>query len=241
MKFLDIELYTNDPAGTRCFYTRRLGLDIVAESADYLTLQLGWTRLTFRAVNGPVGPYHFAINIPASTLEVVMHCYQFDYLDTQAVGQTVAEFPNWHARACYFYDNNGNILEFIGRNDLYLDNPNLTIGDLFQGISEIGIVTESVPHTTRQLTQQFGIPQFVRSSPSPDFNAMGDENGLFILSRAGRNWLFTQTPAALTYCRVTFESEPGSQPQTVYSYEVNQMPVGFKHPLEANKQHSQNC
>jgi catechol-2,3-dioxygenase len=226
MKFLNIELYTADPVGTRRFYTQQLGLDILAESADYITLQLGWTRLTFRAVTIPVAPYHFAINVPAGTLEVCMHCYQLDYLDTQAVNQTIADFPNWGARACYFYDNNGNLLEFIGRNELFLDNPNLTIGDLFQGISEIGIVTENVSYTTRQLKQQFGVTQFSRSTPMPDFNALGDDNGLFILSKVGRNWLFTNTPAGLSYCRIVFETEPNGDIQTLFSYQVNQAPIG---------------
>lgn len=227
MKLLTIDLYTNDPAATRHFYTECLGLAIVAESADYLTLQVGWTQLTFRAVTQPVAPYHLAINVPGGTLEVCMHCYALDYLDTQAPGQTIAEFPAWRARSCYFQDNNGNLLEFISRHDLHLDNPNLTIGDLFQGISEIGIVTENVAETTRQLVTRFGIESFSKSTPMPDFNAVGDDNGLFILSKAGRNWLFTQIPATQTYCRVTFETEPGSAVQTVHSYDINPLPVGY--------------
>lgn len=227
MKFLDIDLYTADPEGTRHFYTKQLGLDILDESTDQLTLQIGWTRLTFRAVPSPVAPYHFAINVPASTLEVCMHCYPFDYLDTQATGKVIAEFPAWGARACYFYDNNGNLLEFIGRNSLPLDNPNLTIGDLFQGISELGMGTENVPLATRQLRNQFGVPQFNRSTPMSDFNAVGDDNGLFIFSQVGRNWLFTNTPAALNYCRVTFETEPNGALQTLCSYDINQTPVGY--------------
>ncbi|QJW88317.1 VOC family protein [Spirosoma taeanense] len=230
MRFLDIELYTADPAGTRAFYTQQLGLPIVAESSDYLTLQVGWTRLTFRAVTESVAPYHLAINVPSGTLEVCMHWYQLDYIDTQAPGQTIAEFPSWRARSTYFYDNNGNLLEFIARNDLSLDSPNLTLGDLFQCISEIGIATECVSETARQLIQRFGIGPFAKSVQLPDFMAMGDDNGLLILSKVGRNWLFTDTPAALNYCRIKFERTPGCQLQTLLGYDINQMPIGYQVP-----------
>ncbi|GAB3511398.1 hypothetical protein GCM10027341_50820 [Spirosoma knui] len=227
MKFLAIDLYTNDPIGTRAFYTQRLGLPIVSESATHLTLQLGWTQLTFWAVSVPVAPYHLAINVPRGALEVCMYYFDFEYLDTQARGQTVAEFPNWNARAAYFYDNAGNLLEFIGRADLPLDDPNLTINDLFQGVSEIGIATEDVTLTTCQLAAQFGIEQFSKSAPKLDFNAVGNDDGLFILSRIGRKWLFSSVEAQLNYCRVVFLNEPTGQVHTLHSYEINRLPIGY--------------
>jgi catechol 2,3-dioxygenase-like lactoylglutathione lyase family enzyme len=227
MKFLAIDLYTNDPVRTRAFYTQQLGLPIVSESPSHLTLRIGWTHLTFWAVNVPVAPYHLAINVPRGALEVCMYYYGFDYLDTQATGQTVAEFPDWNARASYFYDNNGNLLEFIGRANLPLDDPNLTINDLFQGVSEVGIATEDVTLTTCRLAAQYGIEQFSRSVPKTDFNAVGNDDGLFILSRVGRKWLFSETEAQLNYCRVVFLNEPTGQVHTLHSYEVNRIPTGY--------------
>ena len=206
MKLLTIDLDTTDPIGTRAFYTQQLGLPIVAESVDSITFQVGWTQLTFRSVTEAVGPYHFAINVPSGTLEVCMHWFGLDYIDTQSPGQTIAEFPDWKARSAYFYDNNGNILEFITRHELPSADSNLTISDLFQGISEIGIVTPCVVRTTRQLSEQFGVKRFSKSRPMLDFGAFGDDNGLFIVSKASRNWLFTTIPAVENTYRVTFES-----------------------------------
>jgi hypothetical protein len=171
-----------------------------------------------------VAPYHFAINVPRGSLDVIMYYFDLEYIDTQAPGKTIADFPGWRARACYFYDSVGNLLEFIARTDLNLDNPNLTFSDLFQGVSEIGIPTEDVAHTTRQIQGSFAIQQFDKTTPTSDFNALGDDNGLFILSRVGRNWLFSDTPAGLNYCRVEFSN--GSDVQVMYSYEVNRLPKG---------------
>lgn len=234
MKILELDLYTNNLEATRLFYVRRLGLPLLSHSASHLTVLIGWTHLTFRLVDQPVAPYHFAVNVPRGSLEVVMYYFDLDYLPTQVPGvdapeTCVANFPNWRAKACYFYDAAGNLLEFIARTDLHLDDPNLTFPDLFQGVSEIGIATEDVAHTTELLNQRFGIEQFAKMKPIPDFNAVGDDNGLFIVSKVGRNWLFTNTPAGLNYCRVRFVKgyeNTNDDGQELYSYEVNRLPIG---------------
>ncbi|WP_020601620.1 VOC family protein [Spirosoma spitsbergense] len=227
MKILELDLYTPDLEATRLFYVQRLGLSVLARSADSLTVRIGWTQLTFRSVCQPVNPYHIAINVPRGSLEVIMHYFDLDYLDTQQPGKTIADFPDWRARACYFYDGTGNLLEFIARTDLPLDNPNLTINDLFQGVSEIGLATEDVACTSEQIQERFAVPQYDKSTPMPDFNALGDDNGLFILSRVGRKWLFSATPAGLNYCRVRFLNGPDRSSQELYFYEVNRLPIGW--------------
>ena len=208
MKILDIDLYTTDLDSIRLFYVRKLGLPVLSRSASHCTVLIGWTSLTFRLVDQPVAPYHLAINVPRGSLEVIMYYFDLDYLDTQAPGKTIADFPDWRARACYFYDGVGNILEFIARTDLNLEDPNLTFPELFQGVSEIGMATEDVAHTAAEIQRRFGIGAFGKSQPATDFNALGDDNGLFIVSKAGRNWLFTDTPAGLNFCRIGFVSEP---------------------------------
>ncbi len=237
MKIIDLELYSADLAQTRLFYVRRLGLPVLSCSSEHLTVLIGWTHLTFRLTNQPVAPYHLAINVPRGSLEVIMYYFDLEYLDTQAPEKTIADFSDWRARACYFYESpaspeTSNLLEFIARTDLPLDDPNLTINELFQGVSEIGIGTEDVLYTTAQIQRRFGVPQFSRSVPAPDFNALGDDNGLFILSRAGRRWLFSNTPTGLNYCRVRFITNSCTASgldviQEFVTYEVNQLPIGY--------------
>lgn len=226
MKLLDIELYTNDLEAIGLFYVRRLGLPVLSRSASELTVLIGWTRLTFQQVAFPVAPYHLAINVPRGSLEVIMYYFDLDYLPTQAPDKPIADFPDWRATACYFYDSVGNLLEFIARTDLPLDNPNLTINELFQGVSEVGIATEDVAYTAEQIQRRCGVPQFDKTIPKRDFNALGDDNGLFILSEVGRNWLFTKTPANLNYCRVRFTNTDETTVWEVRSFEINQLPIG---------------
>ncbi|MBD2700341.1 glyoxalase/bleomycin resistance/dioxygenase family protein [Spirosoma sp. BT702] len=226
MKILDIELHTTDLDATRLFYVRRLGLPMLSQSTNHLTVLIGWTRLTFRLVHHPVAPYHLAINVPRESLEVVMYYFDLAYLSTQAPGKTIADFTDWRAKACYFYDSTGNLLEFIARTDLSLDDPNLTFTDLFQGVSEVGMASEDVAYTAEQIHRRFGVMQFTKSQPQADFNAIGDDNGLFILSKVGRKWLFSDTSAGLNHCRIQFISKPGGAVQELYSYEVNRLPIG---------------
>lgn len=227
MKIIDVELYSSDLEATKRFYVSRLCLPMVSQSTTHLTVLIGWTHLTFRLIHQPVAPYHLAINVPRGSLEVIMYYYDLEFLSTQAPGKTIADFPNWRARSCYFYDPTGNLLEFIARTDLNLDNPNLTFSDLFQGISEIGIATEDVLCTTLQIQRRFGVEQFDKSAPMPDFNVLGTDSGLFILSKVGRNWLFTDTPAGLNYCRVQFTQGSDETVHQLYSYEVNRLPISM--------------
>ena len=226
MKILDLELHTSNLDATRLFYVRRLGLPLLAHSATQLTVLIGYTRLTFRQVEGPVAPYHLAINVPRGSLDVLMYYYDLDYLPTQAPGKTIAYFPEWRAKACYFYDTTGNLLEFIARADLSLDDPNLTLPEMFQGVSEIGLTTQNVTHTTELIRRQFKVNQFDKTTPKADFNALGDDNGLFILAEVGRCWLFSDTAAGLNHVRVQFIHGEGGAIHELYSYEVNRLPIG---------------
>ena len=227
MKIIELDLYTSDLEATKRFYVSRLCLPMVSQSTTHLTVLVGWTRLTFRLVHQPVAPYHLAINVPHDSLEVLMYYYDLDFLSTQAPGKTIADFPAWQARSCYFYDATGNLLEFIARTDLNLNDPNLTFPDLIQGISEVGVPTEDVPYTSRLIQQRFGVEQFSKSTLMSDFNALGTDTGLFILSKVGRNWLFTDTPAGLTYCRVRFTQGSDGTVHELYSYEVNRLPISM--------------
>ncbi|WP_198174848.1 VOC family protein [Spirosoma arboris] len=227
MKILELDLYTNNLEAVRLFYVSQLGLPLLARSASQLTVLVGYTRLTFRLVDQPVAPYHVAINVPRDSLDVLMYYYDLDYLPTHGHGKTIAYFPEWGAKACYFYDPCGNLLEFIARTDLNLDDPNLTLPELFQGVSEIGLPTQDVAYTTSEIQRRFQVEEFSKATPKSDFNALGDDNGLFILAQQGRNWLFSNTQARLNYCRVQFTNGVNEAVHELYSFEVNQLPIGY--------------
>ncbi|NLR59115.1 glyoxalase [Chitinophaga polysaccharea] len=192
MQLASIHLYTNDLAATAAFYSQKLQLAVTQQSSTCISFQAGTSTLVFEQSDAIVHPvYHFAFNIPHNQLsEAIDWLQQMTDLVPVADDNRIAHFELWHADAVYFYDNNGNLLEFIARHDLLNDAPELHI----ECISEIGIVTEDVPvHAAHLLQQQ--IPVFAKQPRSDQFTALGDDYGLLIIVAAGRNWFPTRTPA----------------------------------------------
>lgn len=192
MKITRLELPTNNLAALKAFYATKLGLHMVSSSANSVAFDVGWTKLVLRQTEARSTPCHFALNVPLYTLEQYQLWFDVPYIDTRSTGERITNFPNWKARASYFYDPDGNVVEFIERTDAgYVE----SVGGYFQCISEIGLATDNVKVTTDWLLAQHNLPQFTKSSPQSDFNAVGDDYGLLILAQRGRSWLFTDVPA----------------------------------------------
>lgn len=203
MKITRLELETNDLLAMQQFYVRQLGLPLLHHTADSMAFQLGWSELFFRQTSQPVAPYHFAINIPLYSLEQYGIWYDVPYINTSAPGCRIANFPDWKARASYFRDPSGNLVEFIERQGAgYADG-------YFQGISEIGLVTNNVTALAMHLIEEYPLEIFTRSQPRPDFTVLGDDYGLLILVQTNRPWLFTNIPATPGRCQVTFTDRYG--------------------------------
>ncbi|WP_234733722.1 hypothetical protein [Tellurirhabdus bombi] len=201
MKIIQFELLTNDLNSTQDFYAGKLGLPLLARRADSYLFQVGWSSLLFRLTDQPVASYHFAFNVQPGTLDQLVNRLPLSFLDAGQPGEPIAHFPDWKARACYFQDPNDNVVELIERRDAAY------AGALFspiQGISEVGLVTDDVPSLSRQLTTAYNLEQFDKTLPKEDFNAIGDDFGLFILSQTARKWLFTDIPALAQHSRVLF-------------------------------------
>src|SRR5205085_700566 len=95
----------------------------------------------------------------------------------------IADFVNWHAKSVYFCDPAGNILELIARLDLNneVDDPFSSLQ--FLSISEVGMVfgDDKLNKKTEALMQQYDLPYFDKQPPLPQFKALGDDEGLFII------------------------------------------------------------
>ena len=119
---ISLVLQTSKLADQRRFYTGRLGLPVIAETADSVTLGAGATRLTFTAVATGDPFYHFAFNIPENTLgtakESLAHRDPPIPLIKKPDGGDEYHFESWNAHAVYFLDPAGNIVEFIARHNL---------------------------------------------------------------------------------------------------------------------------
>jgi catechol-2,3-dioxygenase len=150
----------------------------------------GSSRVRFAP--GPEVCSHFAVNVPPD---------RFDEAVAWARGQAElieddVPFELWRARAAYYFDPAGNLVELIARERVPGD-------ELLIEVSEVGLPVADVGAAVEFLETELGLPHF--SGDRESFSAVGDDHGLFILVPVGRAWLFTDRPASHAPVRVTIE------------------------------------
>ncbi|KQB37069.1 VOC family protein [Flavobacterium aquidurense] len=196
MKLSHIQIQTNNIQETTAFYKNILELPIIEKTAESVTIQAGNSNLKFVEKPQFNSIYHFAFNIPENKLdEAIEWCkskVDLIFIEDQKV---ITNFENWNANAIYFYDNNGNLLEFIARNDLDNAQTEAFSPKAILNISEIGIVNENPLELGKQLITQHGLAFFSKNANSEFFAAVGDDEGLLIMVKPNRNWYPTQTPS----------------------------------------------
>jgi hypothetical protein len=129
---------------------------------------------------------------------------------------TIADFKNWNARAFYFYDNNQNIVEFISRYDIDNSTSKKFDGSSVASISEMGLVADNPRKLCERLMRDHSLELFWRQPPADDFIAIGDDNGLFIVVKAKRNWYPTGQPAFKYWASVKFGHQGN-----IYQFQTN--------------------
>jgi catechol-2,3-dioxygenase len=210
MQIQDLRLETVDLERQRDFYCRRLSFAAASVTPDSFTLQIGASRLTFiSAPSDAQRVYHFAFNIlPRQFAEAKAWIAQRAPLLTDHSGADEFDFEAWNARALYFYDPAGNIVELIARHTLTGPPRGPFTAQSLLNVSEIGLVTDSVPDTVRLLHARLGVSIY-RGTEDADFAAVGDEAGLFIVVKEGRIW-FPDTDKAAAPTPVTVTVAAGS-------------------------------
>jgi len=204
MKLFELRLKYNDLAQAHAFYHDVLKLPVLESTADLLVLQAGSTRLVFDHESGWQGKYHFAFEIPENQIQEAAAWIARKATLATLNGQTLFNSSTrWNANMVYFYDLAGNILEFIARHN----QPNASSEPFSErsilGISEIGLTTTDVQQTVQWLEDTLGTAVY-DGAGSDAFSAVGDELGLFIVVKEGRNWYpETGIPAGLYPVNVT--------------------------------------
>jgi hypothetical protein len=172
MRIREIVLPAADPAAAAAFHPDAYGS----------------TRVRFEP--GPAVCSHFAVNVG-----------QFDDAVAWARGQAElieedVPFEAWRARAAYYFDPVGNLVELIAR-------ERAPGHELLIEVSEVGLPVDDVGAAVDFLETELDLPHF--SGDRSNFSAVGDDHGLFILVPVGREWLFTDRPASAAPVRVTIE------------------------------------
>lgn len=192
MRIIGLHILARDLEAQRRFYVDTLGFALESSTAIEFTVLAGASRLRFidqTAARSAFGPYHFAFNIPFDQVDVAKAWAAARVpLIADNAGQT--DFPSelFASRQIYFFDPDGNIVEFIGRQrQPASDGVEFTARDSVHGISEIGVAVPDVPDAVRGFLATFGNSRF-GPNPGPDFAAVGDDDGMLIVVREGRTW-----------------------------------------------------
>ncbi|MDX1665750.1 MAG: hypothetical protein R3350_00890 [Saprospiraceae bacterium] len=188
-----LQLETGKLIEQRKFYLQQLGFAPLEDHADGFTFKAGHSRLSFRASPGHAC-YHFAFNIPSDAEDAALDWLQKRVEVLSFRGKPAVDFPNWNAKAIYFRDPAGNVVEFIARRDLERKlEGDFSAGNIL-GISEVGLPVCGVHAHFHQLHTGLGIKKYW--GEGEEFCAAGDEQGLFIIvDRSTKEWFPTDMPA----------------------------------------------
>lgn len=214
MNIEEVQLYSNDIAATAAFYEHTLQLPVSHNNDGSIRITAGQSALHFVQGNDRQQPvYHFAFNIPQNQLADAIDWAKgkVQLLPVASGDHIVADFERWNAHAVYFFDNNGNILEWIARHDLPNASAEPFSGKAVHCISEIGIATDHVAAFADELMHTYQVPVFSRQPRLEQFIALGDDNGLFIISATGRHWFPTHIPAARFPAAIRFNDGTGTK------------------------------
>ncbi|MEP7107227.1 MAG: VOC family protein [Ferruginibacter sp.] len=209
MNIIEVQLLTDDLEQTRHFYHEVLGLEILNVHNDVARFSAGHSVLTFYKSDNNRPVYHFAFNIPNNKFGAAM-----DWAGSKlklveiTPANCVADFRSWNAKAFYFYDNNGNIVEMIARFDLDNASQQSFDGSSIYSISEIGAVVKDPKLFAQELLTNNNLGFFSKQMPMDDFVAVGNDDGLFIIVTENRSWYPTSIRSSRHWAKVTIQ-QPG--------------------------------
>jgi catechol 2,3-dioxygenase-like lactoylglutathione lyase family enzyme len=212
MKILEVELLSDDILKTEVFYNEVLGLKTISKEDSGISFHAGSTKLTFRPSISVKPVYHFAFDVPNNKL-----IEAFDSIEKKTEimyvipPDKIADFYNWNAKSFYFYDNNGNILEFIARNDLDNATQKAFDGASILSVSEIGLVSKNVVAQCDELFDKYGLTAYSKQPKLNKFIVLGTVTGLFILVEENRDWYPTDKKSKSFWTKIVFSNNGETQ------------------------------
>ncbi len=182
------------------FYIDILGLIPEVKNPHALSIRAGESILEFKK-SDRADHYHFAFNVSFDDLETTLEELKDSGINPISFsGSEIIEFPNWKARSIYFYDPAGNIVEYIGRQEV---NPPFAKKPF--SISEVGLALDEIAPVVAKIQTTIPIKKYDGNGLS--FAALGDPEGLIILSGTNRNWYPTDRPALRSTLEAIIEIE----------------------------------
>jgi catechol 2,3-dioxygenase-like lactoylglutathione lyase family enzyme len=205
----------------RKFYIERLGFQELegVGGSDGLTFLAGYTEVTFFPGVDDL-KYHFAFNVRPDQLSDAIQFLEgkgISLIPEKPGNNTIVDFSDWWAKAIYFYDPSGNIVEFIARGAIAQagNAPVFSTASLV-GVSEIGIPVDDVAAMCEWVNTTHNIQAFARAKNTVHFSALGDDEGLLLFVETGRRWFMADFDAAKCPVAVTLEQGGRTVQLTLY-------------------------
>jgi catechol-2,3-dioxygenase len=185
----EVILNTGKSNELKNFYGKIMELPVSITGENTISIQTINSTLTFTEANDnnyKDAFYHFAFNIPSNKFKEAKEWIseRTDLIESE--GENEFDFESWNARAMYFYDPAGNILEFIARKNLNNSSNEKFSSKSILSISEIGMPVYDVEKYYTEINTKLNIPLF--SGDKKSFAAIGDDNGLMIVVPEKRIW-----------------------------------------------------
>ncbi|MEO8764309.1 MAG: hypothetical protein ABI416_08480 [Ginsengibacter sp.] len=206
----EIRLQTKQLSSIFNFYTNIVELPVTHQGNNSIAIVAGASTIIFDDTASVENPfYHLAFNIPSNKLEEAFQSMQqrMELLWLNDYKSYLADFRNWRAKSFYFIDPAGNILEFIARFDLEdLANEPFSAGHI-RNVSEIGVVipAEDFDRDVTSILKKYRLAYFDKQPPMPNFRAVGNDEGLFIIVPENRVWFATKnTTSAIFPMEISF-------------------------------------
>ncbi len=141
------------------FYAGHLELRLARPADSGLTLEVGETVLDYLAAGGGSPFYHFALLVPGDRFEAALAWAddRVELLPDPETGDLVFDFTNWDAKAAYFHDPAGSIVELIAHGGIGERGASgaFAAAELL-GLSEVGIVCDP-PAAAEELRRELGL------------------------------------------------------------------------------------
>ena len=187
------------------FYATQLAAVTASEQGE---LRIGATVLVF--ADAPGDPfYHFAFLVPGDRFDAAMQWAQphVDLLPDAESGDVVVEFDNWDARAFYFHDPVGNIVEMIAHNGLCESGATGAFDPSeLLGVSEIGLIGNS--DEIAASLERIGLRLCDGALLPGRLAFFGERAKTLIVASPGRGWLPTGRPAEVHPIDVVITGKP---------------------------------
>lgn len=204
MKIKEIELTISHFEETVAFYQNVFLFIPETMEKNRISFLVGESVLTLMKDEQHDYFYHFAFNIHANLFQEAKAWLASKVALATEDGEDEIEFEEFmKAKACYFEDPAGNIVELIARKET---SPR-TLQQQFSpkenilAISEIGLATNHIKAYADKL-QQLGIPirhqQKLMEKNYLNFFGEYEDGAFIILSPLGRKWLFSSKKAIET-------------------------------------------